>query len=65
MFLLAGGGEDPSLGDVYGDMDPVQYTGPSDWVTVPMIHPYSHLVLIVILNCFLILFSHVHPDANS
>ena len=62
MFLLAGGGEDPSLGDVYAAMDPVQYTGPSDWVTVPMTHPYSHLVLILILNCFL--FSHFHPDAN-
>ena len=37
MFLLAGGGEDPSLGDVYAAMDPVQYTGPSDWVTVPIL----------------------------
>merc|ERR1711971_895855 len=35
-----GGGEDPSLGDVYANMDPVQFTGPSDWV----IHDPSKIV---------------------
>merc|ERR1711971_1502441 len=34
------GGEDPSLGDVYANMDPVQFTGPSDWV----IHDPSKIV---------------------
>merc|ERR1712233_288630 len=34
------GDEDPSLGDVYANMDPVQYTGPSDWV----IHDPSKIV---------------------
>jgi len=34
------GGDDPSLRDVYANMDPVQFTGPSDWV----IHDPSKIV---------------------
>merc|ERR1711962_585649 len=34
------GGDDPDLSDVYANMDPVQYTGPQDWV----IHDPSKIV---------------------
>merc|ERR1712209_22345 len=34
------GGDDPDMGDVYANMDPVQYTGPRDWV----IHDPSKIV---------------------
>ena len=63
MFLFSGG-EDPSLGDVYANMDPVQYTGPSDWVTsslsliiIPILTliPNAFLILTLILYGFLIL----------
>jgi len=33
-------GEDPSLSDVYANMDPVQYTGPENWI----IHDPSRIV---------------------
>ena len=36
------GGEDPSLGDVYANMDPVQFTGPSDWVTIIFILSFNN-----------------------
>ena len=39
MFPFAAG-QDPSLGDVYANMDPVQFTGPSDWVTIIFILSY-------------------------